>query len=231
MQAVILAAGKGTRMGALTKDTPKSMLKVAGKSILEWKLEALPDTITEVIIVTGYLGNIINETFGSAYNGKKISYVTQPNLASGTMDALISARPLLRGVFLVMNGDDIHSKEDLEQCVQNDWALAVSHTEDLRSASCVVTNAAGEIIDIVEADQHSGGAGLAGVGVYTLDTSVFDVEPVILKGRTESGLPQTMLAASRKFSKPISAIFVSFPLHFTTPNDIQCAEGVLTRKK
>lgn len=231
MQAVILAAGKGTRMGALTKDTPKSMLSVAGKSILEWKLEALPDPITEAVIIVGHLGEKIKEAFGTSWNDKKITYVTQDNPVGGTMDALLSARSVLHGTFLVLNGDDIHAKEDIEKCVERGWALAVSQTDELGSASSVTTNSAGEITDIIEADQHSGGAGLAGVGAYVLDSRVFEVEPVTLKGRSETGLPQTMLAVSKKFNIPITAVPVDFPLHFTNPDDIRRAEALFSGKK
>ena len=55
MKAVILAAGKGTRMGDLSLETPKPMLKVLGKTLLEHKLDSLPDVIDEVVITVGYL--------------------------------------------------------------------------------------------------------------------------------------------------------------------------------
>ena len=54
MQVVILAAGRGTRMGDLTSDTPKPLLKVKDKTLLEYKLDVLPDSISEVIFVIGY---------------------------------------------------------------------------------------------------------------------------------------------------------------------------------
>lgn len=231
MQSVILAAGKGTRMGTLTKDIPKSMLIVAGKPILEWKLEALPESIAEVVIVIGYLGENIKSAFGDTWNNKKITYVTQANPVGGTMDALSAARSVLRGTFLVMNGDDIHPKEDLERCIRHKWALAVSHTDALGASSSVITNEKGDITDIIEADAHEGGKGLAGVGAYVLDSRVFDVPPVTLTGRSEKGLPQTMLAASKKYRIPIAAVPVSFPLHFSTPEDIARGEAVLSRKK
>ena len=65
MFTVILAAGKGTRMGDLAKETPKPMLRVLGKTLLEHKLEMLPESITDVIIVVGYLKDKITEVIGN----------------------------------------------------------------------------------------------------------------------------------------------------------------------
>jgi L-glutamine-phosphate cytidylyltransferase len=55
MQAVILAAGRGTRLKPFTDKTPKTLLKVKDKTILEQSLDKLPREINEVIIVIGYL--------------------------------------------------------------------------------------------------------------------------------------------------------------------------------
>ncbi len=63
--AVVLAAGRGTRMGALTADTPKPLLEVGGRPILERILLGLRAArIERVIVVTGHLGDRIEEAFG-----------------------------------------------------------------------------------------------------------------------------------------------------------------------
>ena len=67
MQAVILAAGLGTRMGKLTKNTPKPMLKLDGKNLLEWKIERLPKEVDEVILVVGYKSEVIKKYFYHCY--------------------------------------------------------------------------------------------------------------------------------------------------------------------
>ena len=71
MQAVILAAGKGTRMRPLTYDIPKPMLPIKGKPVLEYTLSFLPDDIDEVIIVVNYLGKHIKKYFGGRVERKK----------------------------------------------------------------------------------------------------------------------------------------------------------------
>jgi NDP-sugar pyrophosphorylase family protein len=66
MKAVILAAGKGTRMGDLTANLPKPMVQVEGKPVLEHIVEGLRDEagITDFFIITGWCGNVIRDHFG-----------------------------------------------------------------------------------------------------------------------------------------------------------------------
>ena len=65
MKAVILAAGKGTRMKDLTQDVPKPMLRVQGKPILEHIIEGLSAAgIYEICLVTGWKAEAIESYFG-----------------------------------------------------------------------------------------------------------------------------------------------------------------------
>jgi dTDP-glucose pyrophosphorylase len=65
MKAVILAAGKGTRMGDLTSDLPKPMLRVRGKPILEHILAGLIEAgVRDFFVVTGYRAEVIEQFFG-----------------------------------------------------------------------------------------------------------------------------------------------------------------------
>lgn len=76
MQAIILAAGIGKRLLPLTKDKPKSMVKLLGKPIIEYTMDALVRRkVSEIIIVVGYCKDIIIDYFGDTYKGIKIRYV------------------------------------------------------------------------------------------------------------------------------------------------------------
>ena len=146
------------------------------------------------------------------------------------MDALLQAKGILKGKFLATNADDIHTKEDVRKCTEQEWALAVMHMPELDMSSSVRIDANGVITDIIEADKHTRGPGVGGVGLYVLDTRIFEIEPVLLEGRTEYGLPQTMLAASIAFKIPLTAVEISFRLHITSPDDIPYAELALAAR-
>ena len=59
MDAIILAAGFGTRLRPHTLETPKPLLKIQGRPILDWTIAALPPQVTRLIVVTNYLAEQI----------------------------------------------------------------------------------------------------------------------------------------------------------------------------
>lgn len=226
MQAVILAAGKGTRMKGLTLEIPKPMLVVSGKTLLEHKFDVLPDEVTEIIIVIGYLGHSIQARFGDTYKGKRITYVQQDTL-DGTGGALWRVKDLVKGRFLVMMGDDIYSKEDIVRCMlASDWALVVGRIEAGRSGGTIVTDSDGRIAAIEEA-AHAG-ARITSTNLFMLDERVFS-QPLVSagNGKEEYGLPQTVLSASRALSIPFTPLESSLWIQVTSPEDIERAEQEL----
>lgn len=96
MKAVILAAGKGTRMRELTKDTPKPLLRIRNKNLLEINISAFKNaSVNEFIFVTGYLSEKIESYFGDGTNfGCSIEYVHQEK-QNGTGSALNLCRDLI----------------------------------------------------------------------------------------------------------------------------------------
>lgn len=107
MRAMILAAGKGERMLPLTKNTPKPLLKVAGKTLIEHHLYALADSgIREVVINVCHLGDQIVAMLGDGSRYRiKIQYSVEDHLLN-TGGGIVQALPLLgREPFLVVSAD------------------------------------------------------------------------------------------------------------------------------
>jgi NDP-sugar pyrophosphorylase family protein len=226
MQAVILAAGRGTRMGVLTEQLPKPMLEAAGKTLLEHKFDALPEDVHEIIIVVGYLKETISAKFGDTYKGKSIIYVEQRNIVGGTMDALLQARPYLTEKFLVMMGDDIYTKEDIQAVLAHDWALLVQRVPDTKVGGRVIIDVDHHVIDIIE---NGEGDGAVSTNMFALDPRIFDYPAVPKKaGSEELGLPQTVVAASKASGIPLNVVEAIRWIQITNPEDIASATKLLS---
>ncbi len=107
MKAMILAAGRGERMRPLTDTTPKPLLKVGGKRLIEYHLEKLANAgVRDVVINVAWLGQQIIDTLG---NGEKYSltiHYSEEGEALETGGGIYHALPLLGDEpFLVVNGD------------------------------------------------------------------------------------------------------------------------------
>jgi choline kinase len=83
MKAVILAAGIASRLRPLTNNTPKCLLKIGGKRILEQAIANLvANGLTDIIIVTGYLENQIRQYVGERFPGIDIQFIHNEAYAS-----------------------------------------------------------------------------------------------------------------------------------------------------
>ena|SRR3989344_108035 len=228
MQCVILAAGRGDRMGTLTEGTPKALLEVAGKTLLEHKLDALPPQMDEVIIVVGYMGSSIQRYLGGLYEGKHLFYVEDDKI-DGTAGALWRAQSFLKDTFLVMNGDDIYAEEDIASAAKADrWSVVGLEADELGSAARIKVDKHGRVKNILESDERDGSSGYLNTGLYRLDTTVFNV-PLVQKspGSPEYGLPQTLVHSG----SPFWLIPGTFWLQITTPEDLAKAEKALKERR
>lgn len=227
MQALILASGRGTRMGALTDTIPKPMLMVGGKTLIDHKLDVLPPEIDEVIFVIGYQGAYIRHHYGDSRVGRRIRYVEQGEL-NGTGGAVWLARPLLSGRFLVLMGDDIYAREDIEHCINTQgWSVLTERTETMAEGGSMVVDAAGIVLGIEEGN-HRGKPGIMNTNMFVLDERVFE-QPLIPKaaGSSEYGLPQTVVEASRNLHIPLFVVDATSWIQITVPEDIALAEARL----
>jgi dTDP-glucose pyrophosphorylase len=119
MKAVILAAGKGTRMKDLTQEVPKPMLRVQGRPILEHILEGLLAAgIREVCIITGWRADVIEGHFGDGSRfGARISYARQV-VQDGTGKAPEYAKDFVGSSdFLLTYGDILVKPETYQRMI------------------------------------------------------------------------------------------------------------------
>lgn len=233
MQAIILAAGKGTRMRPLTNTIPKQLVQLAGHPLLFHTFSALPKEITEVILVIGYLGAHIQRLCGTTYQGRKIRYVMQKK-ALGTARALECCKPFIikNEPFLVMYADDLYRQEDLITLIKSSLALRslggvgamlVKEVENPRAFGVVMCDANNCVTELTEKPENPS-SNLANIGVYVLDDRIFQYEP---RQHANGEYYLTDSIAQLAKNSQIIAIPASFWVPIASPEDIAKAESLL----
>jgi dTDP-glucose pyrophosphorylase len=105
IDAVLMAGGKGERLRPLTDKTPKPLIKIGGKAIIDYNVERLISYGLKNIHVTiNYLGEQLEEHFSSPINGVKVETVREPNYL-GTMGSIQFVKEFHHDTILVMNSD------------------------------------------------------------------------------------------------------------------------------
>lgn len=187
MQAVILAAGEGTRLRPLTSTRPKPMLPVAGKSILEWDLEALAKNgFKNVIIVVGYKKESIIDYFGKKFNEIKLEYVTQKEQL-GTAHAVSIVEDKVKEEFLVMNGDLLVSEKLLSNFIKdhkkNKSRNSICLVEVKDPSEFGIVQLRGSLVRGIIEKPIESKSNLANAGIYIFNEEIFNAIRKVKKSK------------------------------------------------
>lgn len=136
MQVVILAGGLGTRLKALAPDTPKALVKVAGRPFIEHQFDLLRrHELTRILLCVGHLGSQLEKHVGDGSRfGMQVRYSYEdPALLLGTGGALLNALSQLEETFLTLYGDSY---------LPTDYRAVVRafHDRQARAMMCVYRN-------------------------------------------------------------------------------------------
>ena len=199
MDAIILAAGKGTRLRPYTEHLPKPLLPVQGRPILDWILGALP-AVDRVIVVVNYLGEAIEGYLATQSHVRNWTTVRQ-DVPRGTGDALMSCREAVRSDrVLVLNGDDLIGREDLARLAAVPMGILVSAVREPEAYGIVFPNPDGTLKQILEKPTGLAPPQLANIGGYVFPKSVFDLTlPLSPRGEYEITDAVGQLAATGAF--------------------------------
>ena len=142
MKAVLCAAGIGKRMHPFTIETPKPLLPIGEKTIIEYLLESLSAVgIVEVIVVVGYKAEMIKNKLGHQYGNCKITYVYNPDFATtNNIYSLWLARGLVDDGMIFFNCDIVFNDNLLRYVVADKRAdslaadFEIVHVDDTLKA-------------------------------------------------------------------------------------------------
>ena len=180
-KAVLLAAGRGTRMRDLTADVPKPMLEVRGKPVAQHIVEGLRDAgVSEFLIVVGYRADVVQNHFGDGSRDKiDIKYATQV-VQDGTGRVVDLAREFAgASPFVLSYGDILVDPSNYKKLVDLgdgvDAIISVKSGEDVSKGGAVFLNERLELIDLRE--KPAPGESVSpwyNAGVYTFRPSIFE---------------------------------------------------------
>jgi len=182
MKAVVLVAGEGVRLQPITATRPKHLIKLGGKPILEYCLDALKASgVTEVVVVTHYMGDAIRQYFGDGKRmGLKITYAEQAEML-GTGNAVSAVEPYVDGDFVLVYGDLLFASEVVADVV------SLFEGEKPAAVMAVVPVAKPESYGVVELENEKvvkriiekpaageSPSNLANAGIYVFSKEIFD---------------------------------------------------------
>jgi dTDP-glucose pyrophosphorylase len=179
-KAVLLAAGRGTRMRNLTNELPKPMIAVRGKPILQHIIEGLRAAgLTQFLIIVGYRAEVVRELFGDgARFGVTISYATQV-VQDGTGKVVELARDFAgEDSFVLSYGDIIVDPSNYQRLVtfaaETEAIVSVKQGEDVSKGGAVFVNERFELIDLREKPQPGEPTSpWYNAGIYAFRPSIF----------------------------------------------------------
>ncbi len=175
MDAIILAAGFGTRLRPHTEKVPKPLLPVQGRPILDWTLGALPKQVDRVVVVVHYLADQVEQYLKTQTHLRDWAIVPQGE-PRGTGDALRKCREQIRSdKFLVINGDDLFGAADFEKLAACPAGVLATEVQEPKKFGIVFLNEDGTLEKLVEKPDLPGPR-LANTGAYCFPREVFEIE-------------------------------------------------------
>ena len=227
-QAVVLAAGRGTRLGLLTKDRPKSMLPVLGKPMVVRVMDRLREAgIRRFVVVVGEdEGSVASYLSGSWYPDTETRFALQV-IPTGTVDALTLAAPHLNGPFVLSAVDNLTSTEHIKNLLRcfNEGAgqiatlsLLPASPEQIRASSDVIIE--GDRIVAIEEKPEAPRNSYAAIMLYAFAHEFLDYLPrVRVSARGEREIVSGIQAALRD-GHSVGYVITDWRLHLTRELDL-----------
>jgi len=232
MKAVILAAGKGTRMGPLTENRPKAMLPIANRPLLEHIIVAIKAAgIKDFLVVTGYCKEKIIDHFGNGRSlGVNIEYIEQQR-QNGTADAIAVARNSITERFLVTNGDVIAGIPDIKNILNARGEVVIAAKKVASPEEYGILYVKGNSVEKIVEKPKNPLSDLANAGIYVFEPSIFDA--ISGTGHSTRGEYEITDSIQRLIDSGKSSAYVSletwqdigFPWHMLEANEMMLKNG------
>ena len=226
MDGIILAGGEGRRMRPLTLTTPKPLLALQNRPILEWSLLSLRGIVERVLIVVHYLKAQVADFMARQTLFADYALVEQLPRPLGTGHALQCCRDCLQSDdFLVINGDDLFSRSALGQLSRQRYGILAAHRLDYDRYGVIVRNASGRLPALSMRSRRAGrypAPAPCNIGAYKFRADVFDYA-LEKTARGEFEITDYMTAAARDHA--VAMVDSPFWLPIGDPGALEAAQS------
>ena len=241
MKALVLAAGRGSRLGQHTTETNKCMLPMSGKPLLQYSLEnAVRAGVDEIVVVVGYMAETVINAFGIDFCGTRVQYVIQDE-ASGLVHAIETARPAIDGSdFMLFLADEIlrtpRHQEMLRRFEEGRLfgicgVVRTDERQEIRKTYAIIPNAeTQQIYRLIEKPRRPLND-IRGTGNCVFRNAIFDYVSVtpINQSRQEKELPDLIQCAIDDGEDVRYFDIGDSYTNINTPDDIARAEASIAR--
>lgn len=187
MKVILLLAGLGSRFYPITKSTPKPMLIVAGRPVIDQLLELLdPLEIDELILVTGHLRHQIEEHVKKFYKGQ-VRSIEQKEF-NGTGGAVFLAREFIDSPVLILYADTLFDTDLTDLEIEEDGIIWTEKVEDYWRFGIVKADENGHLLELIEKSEEFVGD-LANIGLFYIRDwkTMFECLEEVMNEEAEKG--------------------------------------------
>ena len=224
LSAILMAGGKGERLRPLTLNTPKPLLEIGGKAIIDYNIEALASVgITDITVTTRYLADQIHQHFATPVAGVNVKCVTE-TLPLGTIGAAsLVARPKT-GNTLVMNSDlltTISFEEMYMRHVEEQADVTIAAIPYVVSVPyAILTTDGAQVKGIEEKPSYSY---YANAGIYIFSNELLDTVPCDSRTDATDLIEQAIDKGMKVTYYPINGTWIDVG----SPNDFKQAQDLM----
>ena len=161
----------------MTLTTPKPLLEIQGKKILDYVFDALPDEVDEVIVTVKHLAEKIKSYLGESHKGRKVRYVQGSE--QGSAIGLLACQEFLQDGerFFILHGDEPQRKAELTKCLKHQYSWVCSYVPKLHPTGVATIAPDGKILEVAERPEHPQ-SNWSAMGTILVDANIFKYSPV-----------------------------------------------------
>lgn len=211
-------------MRPLTDEKPKPLVEVCGKPLLDHIVEALPNTVTELVMVVGYKADMIRDYCGDEFHGRSVVYCEQADFAGGTGDALMCTKDAVTDTFLFMYADDIHGAAAIEEAIKHPHAIMEAKSDHPQDYGVLVKNPDGTMKGIMEKPEKPE-TDMIYIGGCVLSPDIFEMEAAVCEERGECLVTDMLTKYAERH--PVRIVRQDTWISVGSPEDVQKAEAIL----